>query len=281
MFIDTHCHLDIMVRWKKNKGAGPCCREIELSEIELIVKESSDAGVTQLLTIGTSAQNSIEVVDIASRFDGVWAVVGIHPCDCSEAWARDLDNIKKLVKNKKESKKENKIVGIGETGLDFYHKPFFKQRQIDAFKGHIECAIENDLPIVLHVRESAQEALKVLEEYKGQVRGVAHCFFQKRDIADVLIDFGFYLGISAPISYPKNEWLRDIIKDIDLKHFLLETDAPFLPPQEFRGKKNHPKYIPLVAQIVADVKGISRDEVGRVTSKNASDLFVLPHKKCD
>lgn len=262
MFVDTHCHLTIM----SDKSS---------EQVDIIVKEAADAGVTQIVTVATTLQDSINAVDIAKKCDGVWATVGIHPCDCPEFWRGDFAQVENLVKNKK----ENKIVALGETGLDFYHKPFFKQRQIDAFKAHIECAIEHDLPVIVHIRESAQEVLKVLQDYKGRVKGVAHCFLQTKEIADILIDLGFYLGVGGCITYPKNEWLREMIQDIDLKHLLLETDAPFLPPQQCRGKKNHPKYVPLIAEAIANIKKITVHQVGAVTTQNFHDLIASLRKE--
>lgn len=257
MFVDTHCHLTLM-------------QAIAGKTVDEVVADAAAVGVDRIITIATTLQDAEACAAITKEFDSLWMTAGIHPCDCSESWKKDFSTIKKLVQ-----KRESKIVALGETGLDFYHKPFFKQRQIDSFIAHIECAMEHDLPVIVHLRDSAEAVLKVLERYKGEVRGVVHCFSQKKDIADILLEFGFYLGFGGTISYPKNEWLRELIQTIDLRRILLETDAPFLPPQPFRGKRNFPKYIPLIAQIIADLRGIAVDEVGAVTSQNAEDLFSI------
>ena len=281
IFVDTHCHLTMLSEsdFSKSDVVKPLQAQ-QMQEIRSVIKEASDQEVHNIISISTNLPDSMNSVLVAQQNDGVWATVGIHPCDCSESWMKDFKEIDKLVKEKE----KNKIVGLGETGLDFYHKPFFKQRQIDSFIAHIECALENDLPVVVHIRESVDEVLKVLEKYSNnklrgnqlrgnQLRGVVHCFFQTKETAGVLIDWGFYLGLSGPISYPKNDWLRETVKDLPLDHLLLETDAPFLPPQQYRGKRNYPKYIPLIAQKIAEIRGVDVSVIGEATTRNAKRLF--------
>jgi len=270
MFIDTHCHLTMLGKDK--------------NERDLVVSAAKSMGVGKIITIGTTLNDSINSAQIAGEYEGVFATAGIHPCDTSQEWPTQFEEIKKLVlqtvvgvfdSRRFNPKKENKIVGIGETGLDFYHKPFDKKRQVASFTAHIELAIENDLPLVIHMRDSSQEVLRVLEPYKNKVRGVAHCFVQPKDIADVLLEWGFYLGIGGPLSYPKNESLRELYDGVSLERIVLETDAPFLPPQAFRGKKNHPRYIPMIAEVIAKIKGIESEQVERVTTQNAQNLFQI------
>lgn len=265
MYVDTHCHLTMFGK-EIDKESG---KENNYEEISKVIKEARDVDVNSILTIATTLQDTLESIKLAKKFDGVYASAGIHPCDCSQVWQDDFKKIKLLV----EKKEENKIVGIGETGLDFYHKPFDKQRQVDAFKAHIECSIENNLPLIIHIRESAEEVLKTLDPYKKDICGVAHSFFQTKDIAKILLDWGFYLGIGGPLSYKKNDWLRELYIDIPLDRIVLETDAPFLPPQEYRGKKNYPKYIPLIAKVLAEIKQVDVSVVGDVTSENVKRLF--------
>ncbi len=265
MFVDTHCHLNMIV---KKEVDAPLTQDHFLL-IGSVVKEAQEAGVGKIITIGTSLSESINSIQIAKRFESVFAVVGIHPCDCTSEWRRDFEQIKELVKNKKATK----IVGIGETGLDFFHKPFFRQRQLDAFSAHIELALQNDLPLVVHVRESSEEVLTVLEEYKKELKGVIHCFSQDKSFADTVLEWGFYLGINAPITYPKNQEFRDLVALLPLEKILLETDAPFLPPQQFRGKQNRPAYVAVFAQTIADIKGVELSEVERITTLNVEKLF--------
>ena len=266
MFIDTHCHLNIMT------GKAPEARltRDDFSHIAQIIDAAQDAGVGKIVNVGTSLSESLNSVEIAQRFESVFATVGIHPCDATERWYDDFKELVSLVKDKQ----RNKIVGIGETGLDFYHKPFFVQRQKDAFKAHIELALEYALPLVVHVREAGDEVLRIMEEYvPSGVRGVIHCFSQTQAFADQVIAWGFYIGIDAPITYPKNELLRSVVKHVPLSHLVIETDAPFLPPQQFRGQHNHPAYIPLFAPAIGEQQGVRVDVIEEMTTVNAEKLF--------
>ena len=265
MFVDTHCHLNMIV--KKEWDAK--LKEKDFEKIKEVIKEAKKNKVEKIITVGTNVIESLNSIEIAKRFEGVFACIGIHPCDCKTSWKDDFLKIKELIQNKK----DNKIVAIGETGLDFYHKPYDKQRQQDAFNAHIELALENDLPVVIHVRDSAKDILDVLKPYKNKLNGVIHCFMQDKNFADKVLDWGFYLGINAPITYPKNEWFRDLIVELPLDRILLETDAPFLPPQELRGKQNLPSYIPIFAKVLADLKNIDLLELEKITTNNVKKLF--------
>jgi len=266
MFVDTHCHLNMLVK----KEFDVLLTHDQIEAIDAIVQEAYAAGVEKIINVGTSLPESINSVAIAKRYPTIFATVGIHPCDATESWYHDFKEIETLVKNKE----ENKIVGVGEVGLDFYHKPFFRQRQEDAFKAHIELAIEHQLPLSIHVRDAGDELLEVLEPYVKNITGaVIHCFSQNQQFATTVLEWGLYVGIDAPITYPKNELLRDIVRNIPLSHIILETDAPFLPPQEYRGKQNRPAYIPLFAQTVADLKKVTLAVVQDVTTANVKKLF--------
>lgn len=270
MFVDTHCHLNMMV----NKDPDVLLKESQFKEIGDIVLAAQHAGVGKIVNVGTSLPESMNSVEIAKRFLPVYATMGIHPCDCNDISNKDFKEMIGQVKRFLNHKQEHKIVAIGETGLDFYHKPFKKEQQIDCFKVQIELALEHDLPLVVHVREAADEILRVLDDYRqNNVRGVIHCFLQQKDFADTVTSWGFYVGLDGPITYPKNDWLREVFKQIPLERVILETDSPFLPPQQFRGKSNSPVHIPLIAQALADLKEVDRDEVALATTTNAEKLF--------
>lgn len=272
MFVDTHCHLNMIVK----SDPDVLLTEDQFAKIAHVVADAQRAGVGKIVNVGTSLPESLNSIAIAKRFLPVYASVGIHPCDCNEISAQDFKDMIKQIRQLLEAKEVNKIVAIGETGLDFYHKPFQKQMQIDCFKQQIELALEHDLPLVVHVRESADEVLRVLDEYRqNNVRGVIHCFLQQKDFADQVIEWGFFVGLDAPITYPKNDWLREVFKQIALDHIILETDAPFLPPQQFRGKQNSPIHIPLIAQTLADIKGVELEVVRAHTTANAERLFAI------
>ena len=265
MFVDTHCHLNMMVKDQFDAVLS----EENFNQIGQIIEKSKKVGVNKIINVGTSFHESLNSIEIAKRFESVFSVVGIHPCDCSQDWQANLKKIEQLVENKN----QNKIVGVGETGLDFYHKPYDKPRQLDAFKAHIELSLEHNLPLVIHMRQATEELLRTLEEYKKQAKGVFHCFSENIDIAQVVIEWGFYIGIDGHVTYSKNQFLRDVVQQVSVENILLETDAPFLPPQEFRGKQNSPEYIPLFANLIADIKNISLKELAEITTNNAQELF--------
>lgn len=270
MFVDTHCHLNIMM----NKKPDDLLQESDFPTIATIVDAAMSVGVEKIINVGTSIPESMNSLEIAKRFDGVVASVGVHPCDSNEMSHADICSAMATIDDWLKDKEERKIVALGETGLDFYHKPFDMARQKDMFVMHIERSLKHKLPLVVHVREAGEETLRVLEEYvKDGLRGVIHCFSQNKDFAQTVVAWGFFCGLDAPIGYPKNVELRTVINTIPLERIVLETDAPFLPPQHLRGKQNSPVNIPLIAQMVADSKGVDCAMVERVTTENAQKLF--------
>lgn len=268
MFIDTHCHLNMLVEKEKHAPL----EESHFPAIKNFIDQAKLAGVSTIINVGTSLQESLNSIAIAKKFSNVFATAGLHPCDCTSTWRDDFKEIAKLARDHE----KNKIVGIGEVGLDFYHKPFDKNRQLDAFKAQIELALECNLALAIHVRDAADELLRVLEEYRKEIKqAVIHCFCQEQYVADTVIDWGFFIGIDAPLTYPKNELLRSVVTKVPLTSIVLETDSPFLPPQSYRGKQNVPAYIPLFASLIGELKGVSIEEVGHQTTLNAKQLFSL------
>jgi TatD DNase family protein len=171
---------------------------------------------------------------------------------------------------------ELKIVGIGECGLDYHYEGYNKERQFDAFKAQIELALEHDLGLVVHNRDAGDDTLRVLEEYEhNNLRATIHCFSEDLAFARQAIEWGYYLGIGGTVTYPKNNVLREVVTTVGLDHIVLETDAPFLPPQPYRGKQNQPAYIAYIANYIANLLNVSSLEVAEKTTKNARDLFKL------
>lgn len=265
MLVDTHCHINIMV---KKEFDTPLTKNM-FPLAQQIVDDASKSDVKRIINVGTSLIESMNCIELAQTFEHVYATIGIHPNDCSDAWEKELKQLASHLRNKK-------IVGIGECGLDFHYPEYDKQRQIDAFRFQIELALEHDLALVIHSRDAADETLKVLYEYKNDLkRGVFHCFSYDTSIAHDSIALGFVLGIGGTITYPKNEELRTIVKSISLDQFVLETDAPYLPPQYMRGKENHPREIKTIAQYIADLRNESFETIADATTRNALKLFEI------
>ncbi|TET06908.1 TatD family deoxyribonuclease [Candidatus Dependentiae bacterium] len=268
MLIDTHCHLNMMVKHQFDTHLT----KTELTKVGTIVQQAHTQHVTTIITVGTSLIESKNCIAIAKRYPHIYATVGLHPNDCTYRWRNDLAKIKELLKKKE----ENKIVGIGECGLDFHWPDYNAQRQKEAFKEQIELSLEHNLALIIHTRDAFEETLHVLEEFKGQLKcGVLHCFSADQACANQLINLGLLLGIGGIITYPKNNQLRKIVTNTSLEKIVLETDAPWLPPQIARGQKNHPQYINTISHYIADLKNVSFEQIAQQTTSNARTLFQL------
>jgi TatD DNase family protein len=266
MFFDTHCHLDMMVLKKEDELLG----DEHFVALDQIVSTINNTNICGMISVGASVVGTQNSIVLAQRYKNVFATVGIHPCDCGSEWRKDLGQFDFLLKEAD----RHKIVAIGEAGLDFFHHPFDKDIQKAAFKEHIELALKYNLPLVIHSREASDETMTILQEYINDgLRGVLHCFSHQSYVAEQFISWGFFLGVGGYVTYPKNNELRAMIENIPFNQLLLETDAPFLPPQQFRGKKNSPSYILLFASVIADIKKVSCQTLAQETTANAWRLF--------
>jgi TatD DNase family protein len=270
MLVDTHCHVNMMV---KNTFDTPL-QESDIPKAQAIIEQAHQHNVNIIINVGTRSIENANCVLLAQKFPSVFATVGIHPND-SDTWQEDFELLKKWV----QKKEENKIVGIGECGMDMHYPDYNLARQRDAFKAQIELALEHDLALVVHSRDAYDETLRILEEYHRDIaRATMHCFSYDQTFATTVTNWDFVLGIGGTVTYPKNNELRDIIQKIDIKHVVLETDAPFLPPQTLRGKQNHPQYIADIAKYIAQLRGESFDAIAQSTTRNALKLFKLDEK---
>jgi TatD DNase family protein len=271
MLIDTHCHINMMV---KDSFDTPL-QQSDISKAEIIIREADDATVSLIINVGTRKIENQNCILLAQTFDSVFATVGIHPND-SDTWQEDFALLK-LWLQKKET---NKIVGIGECGIDMHYPDYDLNRQRDAFKAQIELALEHNLALIVHSRDAYDETLRILEEYKHNItRATMHCFSYDQTFATTVTDWNFMLGIGGPITYPKNHELRNVVLTTDLKNIVLETDAPFLPPQNIRGKQNHPKEIATIAHFIAELRGETFETIAQQTTRNALQLFSINENK--
>ena len=252
--IDTHCHL---------------YAEEFVEDIDDIMQRAELEGITKLYLPAIDSESHEAMLKLAERFSGKCiSMMGLHPCYVKENFEKELLMVKHWL-NKKN------FAAIGEIGLDFYHDTTFAPQQYDAFRRQMEWAIAYDLPIVIHTRNAMQETINLVKEFVPRgIRGIFHCFSGSYESAKEIINAGFYLGIGGVITY-KNSGLPEVLKKIDLKHLVLETDAPYLTPVPFRGKRNESSYLKYIAAKLAEVKEITIEEVAEATTANAEKIFGL------
>lgn len=254
MFIDTHCHLDFP--------------EFEADRPQ-VLENAKAAGVEAVINIGSSFQGSHRAVELSRQYPQVFASVGIHPHD-----AKDCDE--KAFLKIEELSCQQKVVAVGEVGLDYFRNLSPPQVQKDIFSRFLRLASRVKKPIVIHCRQAEQETLACLEYDPPASGAVVHCFSGSRGFLDKCLDMGFFISFTANITYKKAQDLRDLVKFVPLDKMFLETDAPFLPPEGKRGKRNEPSNVTAVAECVSQIKGVSVEEVGRITTKAAREFFKLP-----
>ncbi|MGB8193858.1 MAG: TatD family hydrolase [Chitinophagaceae bacterium] len=250
--IDTHCHLYLA--------------DFE-PDTQFIINRAREAGVSRMYLPAIDSSELERLLALEKAFPGECiAMMGLHPCSVKENYEEELRLVESQLR-------QRKFAAVGEIGLDFYWDVSFADQQYEAFRRQIKWAMELDLPIVIHSRNSIDDCIRVVSENKdGNLKGIFHCFSGSAEQARQIIDLGFYLGIGGVITY-KNAGLAEALKDIPLDTMVLETDAPYLTPVPFRGKRNESSYIKYVAQKLAEVKGVSVQEVAAATTANAQNIF--------
>ncbi len=251
-WIDTHAHLDDRAFDKDRAAVVARCADADLG----------------VVTIGASVASSRDAVRLAHRYRNMWATVGVHPHDAKSLDECALDELTALAG-------DALVVGIGEIGLDYYRDLSPRPQQRDAFRKQLKLAIERNLPVCLHNRESTTDLLAVLNDAGDTHRGVVHSFLGDEELANAFLSMGFHLGIGGPLTFPKNGALRAAVKSVPLERILLETDCPYLTPVPYRGRRNEPTYIRYVAEEIADLKGLDLDSVACAATENAVRLFAL------
>jgi TatD DNase family protein len=253
MLVDSHCHLDF-------PEFAP--------ELDAVVSRANEAGVRTCVTIGTTLAKFPRVQEVAEQFDNVWCSVGIHP---HEAKVEPLANAAPLL----ERAQHPKVVGIGETGLDYYYEHSPREAQIANFRAHIAAARELKLPLIVHTRDAEGDTIDILREEMEQsaFTGLIHCFTGTRALAEAALDLGFYISASGIATFRKSDELRSLLKDVPLDRLLVETDAPYLAPMPHRGKRNEPAFVKNTAAMLADLKGVAFEEFATATTENFFRLF--------
>jgi TatD DNase family protein len=255
MFFDTHAHLDI-----------PPLADAEAD----VVARARAAGVGHLVTVGIDVESSARAIGIAHRHEGVYAAVGVHPHDAAALSQDALAELERLASC-------DKVVAVGETGLDYYRDRCPRDVQRAAFREQIRLARRAGLPVIVHDREAHDDVLSILREESGaEAGGILHCFSGDADMAREVASMGFLVSIPGTVTYKNAATLADVVRSLPLEKLLIETDCPYLAPVPHRGKPNEPSFVPLVAARIAELKGVTVEDVGRVTTLNARRLFRLP-----
>ena len=249
MYIDTHCHLSLE----------------DYDDIDLVIKENRENNVSKIIISGYSRDTIKEALDLISKYPDVYATIGYHP---SEA---DITNESDLIVLEEQLQRE-KVVGIGEIGLDYHYGSDNKEKQIELFRKQMEIAEKYKLPVVIHSRDATEDTINILKEYN--VIGDMHCFSGSLETAKIYINMGYKLGIGGVVTF-KNSNLYKVVESVGLENIILETDSPYLTPEPFRGKQNSSKYIPYIAKRIAEILNISVEEVAEITTENACSLFDL------
>ena len=250
--IDSHCHLD---------------HETIFNNLDEILLRSKSVGIEKLLTICTTDKNFSNIIDLINKDMMIYGTYGIHPYETSNSNISSKDIIKNVRKNKK-------IVGVGETGLDFYYNNSDKESQINSFVEHIEASIELSVPLIIHSRNAEKETYKILSKYKNsKLKILMHCFTGSLDFAKKLLNLNAYFSASGIITFKKSQDLQKTFKEIPTEKLLVETDSPFLAPDPLRGKKNEPSFIIHTLKKLATIKNIDTENLDKITTENFNKLF--------
>lgn len=250
--IDTHCHL-YLGEFK--------------DDIQDVIGKARKEGIEKFYLPAIDSSITADMLQLEEQYPGIcFSMMGLHPCSVKENYMEELDMVEAWLEKRK-------FAAVGEIGLDFYWNRTFELQQYDSFRRQLNLAIRLGLPVALHSRDATNECIEVIREYQGSgLKGVFHCFSGSHGQAMGIINCGFYLGIGGVITY-KNAGLAEALAEVPLEYLVLETDAPYLSPVPFRGKRNESSYLKYVVDKLAQVKGVSREEVAAVTTANAEKLF--------
>lgn len=255
MLFDTHVHLN----------------DPGYEDYIKIIEEAKRENVNKLVVVGYDLESSKLAVKIAKEYSFIYAAIGIHPSEANKDYDSDLEVLESLICNK--------VVAIGEIGLDYHYQGYDKNKQVNLFKKQLILAKKYQLPIIIHSRDACKDTYDVLKEHKNcYQKGIMHCYSYSLEMSKEFIGLGFLLGIGGVLTYKNAKEIKEVVKETNLANLVLETDAPYLSPTPFRGEKNQPKYIKFVAKEIANIKEISLEKVEEYTYKNACDFFEVDYE---
>ncbi|MET3601993.1 TatD family hydrolase [Martelella mangrovi] len=253
MLIDSHCHLDFP--------------DFEAERDDLVAR-AKEAGVAQMVTISTRVKKFNQIIEIAEKYENVFCSVGTHPGNADEELDIGTDDLVRLTEHPK-------VVAIGEAGLDYHYQPEKAEAQKTGLRRHIAAARQTGLPLVIHSRDADDDMAAILRQETGEgaFPFILHCFSSGADLAKTGVELGGYVSFSGILSFKKSDELRAIAADVPMDRLLVETDAPYLAPTPYRGKRNEPSYVVNTARVLAEVKGVSEAEIADITTENAFRCF--------
>lgn len=254
MLIDTHVHLNA---------------DQYDEDLDVVIERARDAGIEKMVVVGFDCKTIKRTMELIEAYEDIYGVIGWHPVDAVDCTDEDLRWIETLAAHEK-------IIGIGETGLDYHWDKSPKDVQKEVFKKQIALAKRVGLPIIIHNRESTQDCIQILkEENASEAGGIMHAFSADEKTADEVLDMNFYISLGGPVTFKNAQLPKDIAVHVPLNRLLVETDAPFLTPHPYRGKRNEPAYVKLVAEQIASLRDMSYDEFAKISTDNAKRLFSI------
>jgi len=253
MLFDTHVHLN--------------ARQFN-DDIDQVIGRALNKGVSRMLVVGYDASSNARAIQLAEAHDAIYVAVGIHPSDARSATDQGWEVLRQQLAHPK-------VVALGECGLDYYHDTSFNDVQHAVFKYQLELAKEVKLPVVVHVRDSIDDTYAMLSEHGVGIEGVIHCYSGSASQMAQFLDLGFYIGLDGPVTFKNAHEVQEVAQKVPLDRLLLETDAPYLTPHPYRGKRNEPAYVSYVAEKIAELRGLTFDEVCQATTENALRLFKI------
>lgn len=248
MFVDTHCHITSK----------------DYDDIDLLIRKIKDSGISKIIVNGCDMESNLEVLKLTKKYDIVYGAIGFHPTELEEYKDSDLIWLEEHIN-------DDKIVALGEIGLDYHYDNTDKNKQINVFKKQLEIAKRHRKPVIIHSRDSIQDTYDILKLYN--LKGSLHCFSGSLEMALEFIKIGYMIGVGGVVTYKNAKNIINVIKNIGVEYILLETDSPYLTPEPFRKYKNDSSYIPVIANKVAEIKEVSVEIIEKTTNDNASRLF--------
>ena len=252
MLIDTHCHLNA---------------EQFNEDLQEVIDRALENGVTKMIVIGFDHETNKRAIELAHTYDFIYATVGFHPTEAKDIKDEDFEILKDLLK-------DERVVGIGECGLDYYWDKDHKDEQDWVFRKQIEWSIELDLPLIIHMRDATEATYNVLKDYEG-LKGIMHCYSGSKEMVQSFVDLGLHISLGGPVTFKNAKVPKEVAQIIPNEKLLVETDSPYLSPHPFRGKRNEPARVRLVAEMISELRNEPIEYIEKITTNNATRLFKL------